>query len=203
MTSAIHGPITWTGSLLTFLTLPRLRKIPSSTCSTRYNPFSTNSVSTWGSTSHGIRVPPGTRGLDHFLCRISLRPPRQRRNAVHRSGQSGRPRGWSQSFSLVGPTLELWGGTILQWLVPFLLAAYFFAHRQTTGFVFLAALFLRKLAHTGHLHGRHAGAGAAYSSRTGDPEFAEHDFFRIFSDLSIPTSTRKSPPWFGCSAGAA
>ena len=33
-------------------------------------------------------------------------------------------------FGWLGPTLGLWGGTILQWLVPLLLAAYFFVQRQ-------------------------------------------------------------------------
>src|SRR5512140_3454939 len=37
-------------------------------------------------------------------------------------------------FGWFGPTLGLWGGTILQWLVPLLLAAYFFSQRQTTSF---------------------------------------------------------------------
>ena len=39
-------------------------------------------------------------------------------------------------FGWLGPTLGLWGGTILQWLVPLLLAAYFFVQRQTTAFAF-------------------------------------------------------------------
>jgi hypothetical protein len=30
-------------------------------------------------------------------------------------------------FGWFGPTLGLWGGTILQWLVPLLLAAYYFS----------------------------------------------------------------------------
>src|SRR5579864_509982 len=38
-------------------------------------------------------------------------------------------------FGWFGSTLGLWGGTLLQWLVPFLLAAYFFAQRQVAGFV--------------------------------------------------------------------
>src|SRR6266567_5324217 len=33
-------------------------------------------------------------------------------------------------FGWCGATLGLWGGTILQWLVPLLLAAYFFRERQ-------------------------------------------------------------------------
>ena len=33
-------------------------------------------------------------------------------------------------FGWFGPTLGLYGGTLLQWLVPFLLAIYFFTQRQ-------------------------------------------------------------------------
>src|SRR5258708_31770315 len=33
-------------------------------------------------------------------------------------------------FAWFGATLCLWGGTLLQWLVPFLLSAYFFTERQ-------------------------------------------------------------------------
>ena len=33
-------------------------------------------------------------------------------------------------FGWFGPALGLWGGTLFQWLVPFLLAAYFFTERQ-------------------------------------------------------------------------
>jgi len=46
-------------------------------------------------------------------------------------------------FAWFGPTLCLWGGTILQWMVPLLLAAYFFHERQTTAFVFSCFSFLR------------------------------------------------------------
>ena len=56
-------------------------------------------------------------------------------------------------FGWFGPTLGLWGGTLLQWLVPFLLAIYFFSQRQIPGFVF-SLFFLRELALHRHLHGR-------------------------------------------------
>src|ERR1700756_287088 len=39
-------------------------------------------------------------------------------------------------FGWLGPVPGLWGGTLLQWLVPLLLATYFFVQRQTTAFVF-------------------------------------------------------------------
>jgi hypothetical protein len=44
-------------------------------------------------------------------------------------------------FGWFGPTLGLWGGTLLQWLVPFLLAASFFSQRQVYGFVFCLFFF--------------------------------------------------------------
>src|SRR3984957_17000894 len=37
-------------------------------------------------------------------------------------------------FGWFGPTLGLWGGTLLQWLVPFLLATYFFFGGEASGF---------------------------------------------------------------------
>src|SRR4029077_5205199 len=37
-------------------------------------------------------------------------------------------------FGWLGPSLGLWGGTILQWLAPLLLAGYFFFLREATLF---------------------------------------------------------------------
>src|ERR1035438_4387797 len=37
-------------------------------------------------------------------------------------------------FGWFGSTIGLWGGTILQWLVPFLLSPYFFHHSQPAAF---------------------------------------------------------------------
>src|SRR5258708_29257153 len=48
-------------------------------------------------------------------------------------------------FQWFGPTLGLWGGTLLQWLVPFLLAAYFFSHGQNSGFFFSLFFFFANL----------------------------------------------------------
>jgi hypothetical protein len=39
-------------------------------------------------------------------------------------------------FGWFGPTLGLWGGTLMQLLVPFLLAMWFFGQRERTGFAF-------------------------------------------------------------------
>jgi hypothetical protein len=51
-------------------------------------------------------------------------------------------------FGWFGPTLGLWGGTLLQWLVPFLLAAYFFTERQVPGFIFCLFFFFENWLYT-------------------------------------------------------
>jgi len=87
-------------------------------------------------------------------------------------------------FYWFGPTLCLWGGTLLQWLVPFLLAAYFFTQRQTTGFVFCLFFFFENWLYTA-TYMADARVQELPLVTTGDPEFAEHDFFRIFSNLGV------------------
>jgi hypothetical protein len=95
---------------------------------------------------------------------------------VHEGGHS--------LFSWFGPTLCLWGGTLLQWLVPFLLAAYFFTQRQTTGFVFCLFFFFENWLYTA-TYMADARAQVLPLVTTGDPEFVEHDFYRIFSSLGV------------------
>ncbi len=87
-------------------------------------------------------------------------------------------------FGWFGPTLGLWGGTLLQWLVPFFLAAYFFAERQSPGFIFCLFFFFENWIDTAE-YMADARAQILPLVTTGDPEFAEHDFFRIFSDLGV------------------
>jgi len=87
-------------------------------------------------------------------------------------------------FMWFGPTLHLWGGTLLQWMVPFLLAAYFFNQRETSGFVFCLFFFFENWLYTA-TYMADARAQVLPLVTTGDPEFAEHDFFRIFTDLGV------------------
>ena len=87
-------------------------------------------------------------------------------------------------FAWFGQTLCLWGGTILQWMVPFLLAAYFFAHRQTTGFVFAAFFFFENWLYTA-TYMADARAMELPLVTTGDPDFVEHDFHTIFTSLGV------------------
>ena len=51
-------------------------------------------------------------------------------------------------FGWFGPTLGLWGGTVLQWLVPLLLTAYFFSQRQASAFAFCSFFFFENWLYT-------------------------------------------------------
>jgi hypothetical protein len=87
-------------------------------------------------------------------------------------------------FGWFGPTLGLWGGTLLQWLVPFLLAAYFFTQRQTAAFAFSAFFFFENWLYTS-TYMADARAMALPLVTTGDPDYAEHDWHTIFSSLGV------------------
>src|SRR6202167_152950 len=87
-------------------------------------------------------------------------------------------------FGWFGRTLCLWGGTLLQWLVPLLLAVYFFTQRQTSGFVFCLFFFFENWLYTA-TYMADARAMVLPLVTTGDPEFAEHDFHAIFSSLGV------------------
>jgi hypothetical protein len=87
-------------------------------------------------------------------------------------------------FGWFGPTLGLWGGTLLQWLVPFLLAAYFYTQRQPTGFVFCLFFFFENWLYTA-TYMADARAQELPLVTTGDPDFVEHDFHAIFSNLGV------------------
>jgi hypothetical protein len=87
-------------------------------------------------------------------------------------------------FGWFGSTLGLWGGTLLQWLVPFLLAAYFFAQRQVAGFVFCTFFFFENWLYTA-TYMADARAQVLPLVTTGDSDFVEHDFYAIFSSLGV------------------
>jgi len=87
-------------------------------------------------------------------------------------------------FGWFGSTLGLWGGTLLQWLVPFLLAVYFFTQRQTTGFAFCLFFFFENWLYTA-TYMADARDQALPLVTTGDPDFVEHDFHAIFSSLGV------------------
>jgi len=87
-------------------------------------------------------------------------------------------------FGWFGPTLGLWGGTLLQWLVPFLLAAYFFSQRQTSAFVFCSFFFFENWLYTA-TYMADARAMVLPLVTTGDPDNVEHDWNTIFSSLGV------------------
>lgn len=89
-------------------------------------------------------------------------------------------------FSWGGPTLTLYGGTLLQWLVPFLLACYFFTTRQTTAFAFSFFFFFENWRYTSFYmaYARAQVLPLVGVGDTGDPE-EMHDFYRIFTQLGV------------------
>src|ERR1022692_1547021 len=93
-------------------------------------------------------------------------------------------------FGWFGPTLGLWGGTILQWLVPFLLAAYFFHQRQPAAFVFCLFFFFENWLYTAS-YMADAVAMDLPLVTLGDSEFARHDWNAIFTSLGVLDYT----PW--------
>ena len=87
-------------------------------------------------------------------------------------------------FGWFGPTLGLWGGTILQLLVPLLLAGYFFRERHTAAFVFCTFFFFENWLYIA-TYMADARAMALPLVTTGDSDFVEHDWNAIFSSLGI------------------
>ena len=87
-------------------------------------------------------------------------------------------------FGWFGSTIGLWGGTLLQWLVPFLLAAYFFHERQPAAFVFCLFFFFENWIYTA-TYMADARAMDLPLVTLGDPEFAKHDWNTIFTSLGV------------------
>jgi hypothetical protein len=87
-------------------------------------------------------------------------------------------------FGWFGPTLGLWGGTLLQWLVPLLLAIYFFKQRQFPACIFCLFFFFENWLYTA-TYMADARAQQLPLVTTGDSDFVEHDFYAIFSSLGV------------------
>lgn len=87
-------------------------------------------------------------------------------------------------FSWFGPTLCLWGGTLLQWLVPLLLAIYFFVQRNTSGYVFSLFFFFENWLYTA-TYMADARAQVLPLVTVGKPDQTGHDWFLIFSSLGV------------------
>src|ERR1700756_4515238 len=87
-------------------------------------------------------------------------------------------------FGWFGPTLGLWGGTLLQWLVPFLLATYFYVQGQRSAFTFCTFFFFENWLYTA-TYMADARAMVLPLVTTGDPDHVEHDWNAIFSNLGV------------------
>lgn len=87
-------------------------------------------------------------------------------------------------FGWFGKTLGIWGGTLLQWLVPLVLAGYFFRQRQPAAFIFCAFFFFENWLYTA-TYMADARAMALPLVTTGDSDYVEHDWNTIFSSLGL------------------
>ena len=87
-------------------------------------------------------------------------------------------------FGWFGPTLGIWGGTLLQWLAPFLLASYFLFQRQTAAFVFCTFFFFENWLYTA-TYMADARAMVLPLVTAGDSDYVEHDWNTIFSHWGI------------------
>jgi hypothetical protein len=85
-------------------------------------------------------------------------------------------------FGWFGPTLGLWGGTLMELLVPLALACYFTVHRQTTATAFAAFFFFENFLYIS-VYMADARAQVLPLVTVGDPDQAGHDWFNIFSSL--------------------
>jgi hypothetical protein len=89
-------------------------------------------------------------------------------------------------FSWGGPTLTLYGGTLLQWLVPVLLAAYFYVNRHATGFAFSLFFLFENWRYTSfYMADARAQALPLVAVGGGGDEENMHDFYRIFSQMGV------------------
>ena len=87
-------------------------------------------------------------------------------------------------FGWLGATLGLWGGTLLELLVPLALAAYFAYHGQTTGAAFAAFFFFENLLYIS-VYMADARAQVLPLVTVGDPDAGEHDWFLILSRFGL------------------
>lgn len=87
-------------------------------------------------------------------------------------------------FGWLGRTLGLWGGTLLELIVPFALAVYFVFQRHTTGAVFASFYFFENFLYIGTYMADARSQGLPLVT-VGDAEQGGHDWFNIFSSLGL------------------
>jgi hypothetical protein len=105
-------------------------------------------------------------------------------------------------FGWFGQTIGLWGGTLMELIVPAALAVYFAFHRQTAGTAFAAFFFFENFLYIS-VYMADARTQLLPLVTVGDPEMGGHDWFRIFSQLGLLPYDRsiaagvKAAGWLG------
>lgn len=87
-------------------------------------------------------------------------------------------------FGWLGPTMGLWGGTILQWLVPLLLAGYFCFQRQLAATGFSLFFFFENWLYTATYMADARAMNLPLVS-AGETDRVEHDWNAIFASLGV------------------
>jgi hypothetical protein len=87
-------------------------------------------------------------------------------------------------FSILGATMSLWGGTLLELFVPLALAVYFTFARHTTGAAFSFFFFFENFLYIGTYMADARSQGLPLVT-VGDAEEGGHDWFNIFSSLGL------------------
>jgi len=87
-------------------------------------------------------------------------------------------------FGWFGSRPGLWGGTLLQLMVPFALTCYFVFQRHRSGAAFAAFFFFENFLNIA-TYIADARAQALPLVTVGDPEAGGHDWFRILSGLGL------------------
>jgi len=88
-------------------------------------------------------------------------------------------------FSYFGQTLQLWGGTILQLLVPALLAWYFAVQAQLPGTVFCSFAFFHSLNGVATYMSDAIARQLPLVTVGAVADESDHDWFNIFSRLGV------------------
>jgi hypothetical protein len=105
-------------------------------------------------------------------------------------------------FGWFGRTPGLWGGTLLELIVPAALAVHFAMQRQPAGTAFAAFFFFENFLYIS-VYMADARAQVLPLVTVGDPEFGGHDWFRIFAQLGLLRHDRaiaaavRSGGWLG------
>ncbi len=87
-------------------------------------------------------------------------------------------------FGWLGATLGVWGGSLLQWVVPLLLASWFYWQRQAEGFVFCLFFFFENFLYSA-IYMADARSMMLPLVTVGDAEGSAHDWNTIFGSLGL------------------